>query len=173
MKRQRTCPKLGFGSPPPPITLYRARPESSVPLYNRVRSRKQNGTQMSLGAQRHNLPRISVDNAVDLIGPQRQRGLHLLGVGSAIVNARNATLVTADVVQYRFHDMRLDSKFSHACRCCSTQVVDRPACDAEAFNESLLLRPTGEAARPFAEEEIATVALLGLLEDLKRQRGKR
>src|SRR5262245_10734516 len=38
----------------------------------------------------------------------------LRGVGGAIVDASHASLVSADVVQARFNDVRIDAKLSHA-----------------------------------------------------------
>jgi len=45
----------------------------------------------------------------NMIAPQIQRGAFLGGIGRAVIDARDTSLMAANVIQYGFGDVRLDA----------------------------------------------------------------
>ena len=72
-----------------------------------------------------------------LIPPRQRRGL-FGGIGRPVIDAGDAALVAADVVQYRLDHVRLYTDVGHAGRDRAAKVVKDPVVDAGAFTEKVL-----------------------------------
>ena len=108
--------------------------------------------------QRHDHALAAFGQDAHVVGPHRQRGLHLALVAAAIVNACGAALVAALVVQNLFDDVRLHAEISHAARGRPANVVQHERRDAVAerlVERGLAIAPRLEALRADAEQIIA------------------
>jgi hypothetical protein len=95
------------------------------------------------------------------LGPQVERGALFLLVGRAIVDAGDARLVAADVVQDGLDHVRLDTQIGYAGRRGATKIVDRPGCERRSGRGEPGVEPSlpmGPAAEPAACKHVVPVS---------------
>jgi len=66
---------------------------------------------------------LSRSDLIKVIRPTLERAPHLPFIARSIVNASNASLMTANVIKDCFDDVRLHTEFSHAGSASATKVM--------------------------------------------------
>jgi hypothetical protein len=67
---------------------------------------------------------------LNVIRPFRQRVTHLAFVSCAIVDASNASLMTAHMIKHCLDNVRLHAKLGHASGARAPKIVEPPLCNA-------------------------------------------
>jgi hypothetical protein len=114
-----------------------------------------------------------------MLGPTGKRGGFFRFVTGAIVNPRNAPLVSRNMIQDRFDHMRGDTDLGHAGSGGAAKIMQGPAMECFGFGimfsqifENLLVEPflaareTGKTALPLPENKVPVFdVVLGQLRD--------
>src|SRR5262249_35973305 len=74
----------------------------------------------------NNLALTALDKGAHMVAPQRQGRFDFAFVTRSVVDAGDADLVPADMVQHRLDDVRLHANVSHASRSRTAQIVQGP-----------------------------------------------
>ena len=127
------------------------------------------------GADRTNLCGLPGHDALNVVGPHRQRARHLRQIRRVIVATRDAILMTADVVQNGLDVVGLNAEFVHPGRDGVPQIMQPPIGHRPGRGEQRLfaVSPNLEAIAARTEQMIDSFAPWDCADDIERHAGKR